>query len=351
MHTKYLCVAAVFSAFCRDGLQAIFKKRKVEAESSASIKEGGDREDEENREEDDREEIEILEEDQEAKIEIVEIQEEKDGDDRQEETVEILEEEDGDARQVETVETLEDGNRDEEQEEIEVMEEKDGASAGARKRKVGRLDSSKHLVQYNTKWESEFPWLLPKKDNCKVFGMLCSPCMRHKCTAKYNHSTVWSETPCICLRKDSIRKHSLSFHHKEAVERELCRQHSSRDGGIEQAFQKQPALNKAAIKVAMECLYWFVKSEMPHTSPYGPLVQAVEFMGCDQLHHLKHGENTKYTSCRSAQEFLQVMSDQIERVTSESIAEFALLFNNGRRDNRYFYCEGNSTLHSLHKLY
>ena len=50
---------------------------------------------------------------------------------------------------METVETLEDGNRDEEQEEIKVMEEKDGASAGARKRKVGRLDSSKHLVQYS----------------------------------------------------------------------------------------------------------------------------------------------------------------------------------------------------------
>ena len=79
------------------------------------------------------------------------------------ETVEILEEEDGDARQVETVETLEDGNRDEEQD-IKVMEERDGASAGTRK-KVGRVDSSKHLVQYNTKWESEFPWLIPKKDN------------------------------------------------------------------------------------------------------------------------------------------------------------------------------------------
>ena len=57
-------------------------------------------------------------------------------------------------------------NRDEEQEEIQVMEEKDGASAGARKRKVGRLDSSKHLVQY------KFPWLVPKKDNCKVVRML-----------------------------------------------------------------------------------------------------------------------------------------------------------------------------------
>ena len=82
------------------------------------------------------------------------------------ETVEILEEEDGDARQVETVETLEDGNRDEEQD-IQVMEERDGASAGTRKN-VGRVDSSKHLVQYNTKWESEFPWLVPKKDNCNA---------------------------------------------------------------------------------------------------------------------------------------------------------------------------------------
>ena len=103
---------------------------------------------------------------------------------------------------METIETLEDRNRDEEQEENEVMEEK----MRARKSKVGRLDSSKHLVQYNTKWESEFPWLVPKKYTCKVVGMLCSLCMRHcKCTGKYNHSTVWSETPCICLRKDSIR--------------------------------------------------------------------------------------------------------------------------------------------------
>ena len=139
-------------------LRLYFKKRKVEA----SIKEGGDREDEENREEDDSEEIEILEEDQDTRQEIVEFRTRKM---EMTETVEILEEEDGDARQVDTVETLEDGNRDEEQD-IKVMEERDGASAGTRKKKVGRVDSSKHLVQYHTKWESEFPWLVPKKDNC-----------------------------------------------------------------------------------------------------------------------------------------------------------------------------------------
>ena len=63
MRIKYLCVAAVF--FCI--LQGYILKRKVKAENSASIKEGGD-----------REEIEILEEDQETRQEIVEIQEEED---------------------------------------------------------------------------------------------------------------------------------------------------------------------------------------------------------------------------------------------------------------------------------
>ena len=97
-----VCSSCILLHFAEIDLRLYFKKRNVEAESIASIKEGSDREDEENNEEDDREEIEILEEDQEASQEIAEIQEEEDGDDRQEETVEILEEEDGDARQVET---------------------------------------------------------------------------------------------------------------------------------------------------------------------------------------------------------------------------------------------------------
>ena len=169
---KYLCVAAVFFCILQRWTSGYILKRE---RFSASIKEGGDREDEENKEEDDREEIEILEEDQEARQKMVEIQEKKDGDDRQKETVEILEEEDGDARQVETVETLEDGNRDEEQEEIEVMEEKDGTSTGARKRKVGRLDSSKHLVQYIPNGRVSFLGLYQRKILVKLLGC-CVAC-------------------------------------------------------------------------------------------------------------------------------------------------------------------------------
>ena len=64
-----------------------------------------------------------------------------------------------------------------------------------------------------------------------VTGMLCRLCRRHKTGNKYNKTTVWSETSCVCLRKDSVCRHSKSLHHKEAVEKELARERSSRDGG------------------------------------------------------------------------------------------------------------------------
>ena len=77
---------------------------------------------------------------------------------------------------------------------------------------------------------------------------------------KYNHSTVWSVTPCVCIRKESVRRHSLGLQHKEATEKELVCEQSATDGGLRQLFQKQATLNKAAVKIAMECLYWLVKS-------------------------------------------------------------------------------------------
>ena len=111
------------------------------------------------------------------------------------------------------------------QEEI-VLEGKE-KGIEVRNRKVSRSDSSKHLVHYNEAWEREFAWLVPKKEGDKVAGMLCRLCMKQKCTAKYNHSSVWSETPCICIRKDSVKRHSLK---------------RFADGGIQQMFQKQATL-------------------------------------------------------------------------------------------------------------
>ena len=91
---------------------------------------------------------------------------------------------------------------------------------------------------------------------------------------------VWSETPCTCLRKDSVHRHSQSLQHEEAITKELVREEdSSKDGGIQQGFQTQISLNKAALKTAMQCLYWLVKEEIPHTlNYYSSMLKAVEII-------------------------------------------------------------------------
>ena len=185
----------------------------------------------------------------------------------------------------------------------------------SKKSKFGnQSDSSKHVVGYNSQWEKEYPWLLAVRNgDGTVTGMLCQICSVHKVKAKYNKSTIWSESPCMSLRKDSVRRHSESLLHKEAVSKEMDRERSSVDGGIQQAFETQVSLNRAALKTAMQCLYWLVQREIPHTTDYASLLQAVEFMGCTHLKHLHCGENAKYTSRRITQEFIQIMGSTIER--------------------------------------
>ena len=187
----------------------------------------------------------------------------------------------------------------------------DDAQEASKRVKVGGRG---HAVVYNSDWELEFPWLMPlKNESGMVKGMLCSICKRHKTENKYNKSTVWNVTPCTCIRKDSVRRHSQSLQHKDGVEKELYREQSSCDGGIQQAFQTQLTLNMAAVKAAMQCLYWLVKEEIPHTTNYPSMLKAVEFVGCTQLKHLNCGENAKYTSRRVTMEFLQVMGEQVEQ--------------------------------------
>ena len=54
-----------------------------------------------------------------------------------------------------------------------------------------------------------------------VTGMVCK---RHKTE---NKSKVWSETPCVCIRKDSVRRHSQTMQHKDGVEKVSSQGNSS----------------------------------------------------------------------------------------------------------------------------
>lgn len=76
----------------------------------------------------------------------------------------------------------------------------------------------------------------------------------------------------------------------------MARVAAERDGGIAQAFEKDLSLQNQAVKGAMQCLYWLVYSEIPHTTNYSSLVDAVQFMGCEHFKHLHRGGNAKYKS-------------------------------------------------------
>ena len=197
------------------------------------------------------------------------------------------------------------------------------ASDSLHKEKRSRTDSSKHLVGYRRAWESEFLWLVAVENDGSVTGMMCTLCKKYKTKSKYNQSTVWSSTPRTYFRKDAVRRHARSDQHQGAVEQETHRLAAEKDGGIRQLFQSQLSLQKQAVKGAMQCLYWLVQSEIPHTTKYGSLVDAVQFMGCDHFKHLNRGDNAKYKSQRIIGEFLQIMAAQIEKeqlqdVTSSS---------------------------------
>ena len=96
---------------------------------------------------------------------------------------------------------------------------------------------------------------------------------------------------------------------------ENVRSSTSSDGGIIQALQKELSLKKSAVKAAVQCLCWLVKSEIPHTTNYDSLLKTVQFI----LKHLYQGENAKYTSQCVIQEFLQTLGNQIEELQLQEV--------------------------------
>ena len=89
--------------------------------------------------------------------------------------------------------------------------------------------------------------------------MLCSLCKRYSTKSKYNKTTVWSASPCICLRKDSVHRHASSVprhtssvQHSNAVQLEKVRVAAEREGGIPQPFEAEISLQKQAIKGARQ---------------------------------------------------------------------------------------------------
>ena len=79
-------------------------------------------------------------------------------------------------------------------------------------------DGPSHAVCYCEKWESEFTWLVPERNEVGVVvGMFCRLCTRHKCTGKYNHSSVWNEVPCVSLCNMGCQMRQKAMRHNSII--------------------------------------------------------------------------------------------------------------------------------------
>ena len=150
---------------------------------------------------------------------------------------------------------------------------------------------AKHREGYNADWKEQYTWLIPVA-NCdkpkEICGLLCGLCQRHKVTQRSGAGT-WVSKPCTVLGKDMINGHGQSNMHKETMECETIRLTIERNGGIQQAFQRQICVQRRALVGALKIVYCLAKQEIPLTTKYEPILERAISLGCDYLRELEVG--------------------------------------------------------------
>ena len=181
--------------------------------------------------------------------------------------------------------------------------------------------TSKHLEGYNPDWKEQYAWLLPVVDRDApgtICGLLCELCQRYKIVQRSSAGT-WSFKPCTVLLKDMIQRHADSSMHKEALDRKSTRLSVLRQGGIQQAFQRQVSVQKKALVGALKIVYYLAKEEIPLTTKYEAIMNLAINLGCDYLKELEVGANARCRRHAMIGEFLKVLATIIEEEQLSSL--------------------------------
>ena len=133
-------------------------------------------------------------------------------------------------------------------------------------------------------------------------------CQKHKTTSRMS----WISIPCRQFRKDKLHDHEKSKCHIEAVKSEVIAATSRRTGGIQAAVEDQVNLQCQAVRGAFKCMYWLEKEEIAHHMKFSSILELGKFLGCSCLSELDVAKNAKYTSHRTFDEFLTILSNCLE---------------------------------------
>ena len=145
---------------------------------------------------------------------------------------------------------------------------------------------AKHKVEYDVRWEEEFPWHVPvysEEGNSESGVIGLSSICQHHGTKQRNNVGTWTDKPCTYLRRDMLQRHKGSKMHQDAEAHEAERLASQRDSGIVQAFSARIMINRRALIGALQMMYWLAKEEIADTTKFFSLMDISIQLGNDYL--------------------------------------------------------------------
>ncbi len=179
---------------------------------------------------------------------------------------------------------------------------------------------SRQATTFLKRWlKGRHHWL----ENVDGQGMLCKLCRKYD-KHSYGHDT-WNKTPCTRMRLQSITTHELSAAHKDSVRLELA---LSQSQSIVSTLN--PPVPKKGIYQAFKCLYFLTKQRIPHTTNYEPLLDLLESLGLTVKSDICIAKNATYTSDKTIQEMVNILSEVLETNTINQTREsnhIALMFD------------------------
>ena len=196
----------------------------------------------------------------------------------------------------------------------------DSSSRGTSTTSNSRPSCSKQSKCFNTVWlKGRKHWLKYEKG----VGMFCLLCQKYdKCT--YDRD-VWNKSPCSRIRLQSILNHEKSAAHQDSLKIE-----SESVSTVSIAGAINPSIPSDGIYQAFACLYFLVKQKIAHTTNFEPLLDFLEFLGLHVKSKIRVAKNATYTSRKSIQEMVSILSEVIENRILRNLKEsnhMAIMFD------------------------
>ena len=166
-------------------------------------------------------------------------------------------------------------------------------------------NSGKQSKTFHSSWRHGRPWLKYVAD---VQGMFCSLCQKYN-KLPYNRD-YWNKSPCRRIRLSSITKHEESAAHVECVKREAS---STLNPRTNIAAAMNPPVPQVGMQQGFTCLYFLAKQRIAQTTNYEPLLNLAGLLGVNIKEKIRVAKNAVYTSDKTIQDMIFVISDVIEK--------------------------------------